>query len=129
MSADSDVDRIAVEDVRRAAARLNLVAVRTPLLASSRLDADLGARVVCKAENLQLTGAFKFRGAYHRLALLSTAERARGVVAASSGNHAAAVALAAKLLGSVATVVVPTDAPGVKVAVIHRHGARIIRYD
>lgn len=116
-------------DVELAAGRLAGVAVRTPLLRSDALDAATGARLWLKPENLQRTGSFKFRGAYNRLAALTDLERRAGVVAYSSGNHAQGVAFAAKLLGIRATIVMPHDAPGVKVAATRGYGAEVVRYD
>lgn len=87
------------------------MAVRTPVLTSVDLDSRLGATVLCKAEALQRAGAFKFRGAYNRLVQIPEADRHRGVVAVSSGNHGAAVALAAQLLGIPATIHIPDSAP------------------
>lgn len=116
-------------DVRTAAVRLTGHAVHTPLLRSDAVDAAAGGRVWLKPECLQVTGSFKFRGAYNRLAALGDAERARGVVAFSSGNHAQGVARAAKLLGITATIVMPADAPAVKVAATEADGARVIFYD
>ena len=107
---------ITLDDVRQAAARLQGVANRTPVATSRTVDGLVGAQVFFKCENLQRGGAFKFRGAYNRLAALTAEERARGVVAFSSGNHAQGVALAARELGVPATVVMPTDAPSLKVA-------------
>ena len=95
----------------RAAARLDGVAHRTPVVRSRTLDERVGSRVHIKAENFQRVGAFKFRGAYNKISSLDAEALARGVVAYSSGNHAQAVALAAKLLGSHATIVMPADAP------------------
>lgn len=112
-----------------AAARLRGHAVRTPLLRSDMLDAATGGRVFVKPECLQRTGSFKFRGAYNRLSALSPAERAGGVVAFSSGNHAQGVALAAKLLGIRAAIVMPADAPAVKVEATRGYGAEVIFYD
>jgi threonine dehydratase len=120
---------LTVDDVRAAATRLAAAAARTPLLTCPALDASLGTRVVCKAENMQNTGSFKFRGAYHHLATLAPAERARGVVGASSGNHAHALAAAAVMFGIRATAVVPADAPAVKLEAIARHGADLVTYD
>jgi threonine dehydratase len=117
------------EDVVQAAARLRGVAHHTPAITSSTLDARTGARVFVKAENLQRMGAFKFRGAYNRLAQLDTAARAGGVVAFSSGNHAQGVALAAKLLGVAATIVMPSDAPAAKLAATRGYGAEVVLYD
>jgi threonine dehydratase len=116
-------------DIVRAAKRLEGVAVVTPLLASPVLDAATGARVLVKAECLQRTGSFKIRGAYNRLAQIPEADRARGVVAASSGNHAQGVAEAARLLGIKATIVMPADAPKAKTAGVRERGAAIVTYD
>ncbi|MFE9553106.1 threonine/serine dehydratase [Streptomyces sp. NPDC006703] len=112
-----------------AAEGLRHIAVRTPMIHSAAVDAAFGRRVLIKAENLQRTGSFKFRGAHYALSALSPGERRRGVVAASSGNHAQALALAAHLLKAPATVVIPADTPTVKVEAIEALGARIIRYD
>jgi threo-3-hydroxy-L-aspartate ammonia-lyase len=120
---------ITLADVRRAAERLKGVANKTPVVTSRTVDARVGAQVYFKCENLQRGGAFKFRGAYNRLASLSADERARGVVAFSSGNHAQGVALAARELGIRATVVMPNDAPSLKVEGTEGYGAQIVRYD
>ncbi len=112
-----------------AAARLRHVALRTPLLDCPELDQRLGARVLLKAESLQRIGAFKFRGAYNRLAQLLPSERRAGVVAYSSGNHAQGVACAAKLLGIPATIVMPADAPQAKIEGTRSWGAEIRAYD
>ncbi|MGJ8559824.1 MAG: threonine/serine dehydratase [Litorimonas sp.] len=117
------------EDVLAAAARLDSHAVKTPLLHSDVIDAIAGAEIHFKAECLQHVGAFKYRGARNRLAAMSAAERAGGVVAFSSGNHAQGVARAAKELGIDAIIVMPTDAPAVKVAGVLRDGASIVSYD
>jgi threonine dehydratase len=117
------------EDVAAAAARLVPHAVKTPLLRSAALDAALGGRLLVKAECLQLTGSFKFRGAFNALSQLDPEARRRGVVAYSSGNHAQGVAAAAALLGMRATIVMPADAPAVKVANTRFHGAEIVFYD
>lgn len=116
-------------EIEQAAARLRGVAHRTPVLTSSTLDRLLGARVFMKAENLQRMGAFKFRGGYNAVNLLSDAERARGVVTFSSGNHAQAVALAARLHGCRATIVMPHDAPPTKLAATRGYGAEVVIYD
>jgi threonine dehydratase len=116
-------------DIEAAAARLKGHAVETPLIESPALNDHLGARVLMKLETLQRVGAFKFRGAYNRLAQLNADERRRGVVAFSSGNHAQGVALAAKLLGMPALIVMPSDAPAVKVAATRGYGAEIKLYD
>ena len=120
---------IDLDDVRRAAARLEGVAHRTPVVVSRTLDTRTGAQVRLKPENLQRVGAFKFRGAYNTVAALPEAERARGVVTASSGNHAQALALAAALHGVAATVLMPDDAPASKAAATESYGARIVRFD
>jgi threonine dehydratase len=116
-------------DVQAAAQRLRGHAHRTPVITSRTLDERVGARVFLKAENLQRMGAFKFRGAYNALSRLSDAERARGVLAFSSGNHAQAVALAARLLGMQATIVMPTNAPAAKRRATEGYGARVVAYD
>ena len=120
---------VSMTDVQAAAERLQGHAVRTPLLRSDALDAICGGRVWLKCENLQRTGSFKFRGAYNRLAALDAPARARGVVAFSSGNHAQGVALAARLLGIAATIVMPSDAPAVKVAATRNESATVVSYD
>jgi threonine dehydratase len=122
---------ITFDDVLAAADRLRGVATRTPVVTSRTLDAMVGrgTRVYLKCESFQRGGAFKFRGAYNRLAALTSAERARGVVAFSSGNHAQGVALAARELGVRAVILMPTDAPRTKVAATAGYGAEIIRYD
>jgi threonine dehydratase len=116
-------------DVEAAARRLVGVAHRTPLLRSRTLDELLGAHVVLKAEGFQRMGAFKFRGAYNTISQLSAEEREHGVVSASSGNHAQAVALAASLLGADATILMPADAPASKRAATGGYGATVIEYD
>lgn len=105
------------------------MAVRTPLLRSVRLDLLTGGKVWLKAECLQRTGSFKFRGAYNRLSAMTEAERHAGVVAFSSGNHAQGVALAAELLGIRAIIVMPSDAPRIKVEATRSYGAEIVSYD
>ncbi|MBW8815081.1 MAG: threonine/serine dehydratase [Caulobacterales bacterium] len=116
-------------DVEAAAVRLKGWAVETPLIESPALNDRIGGRVLLKAETLQRVGAFKFRGAYNRLVQLTPDQRARGVVAFSSGNHAQGVALAAKLLGIAATIVMPKDAPVVKVEATRGYGAEVRFYD
>lgn len=117
------------EDVRAAAARIAGHVHRTPVLTSSTADARIGAKLFFKAETFQRVGAFKARGAFSRLTLLSETERARGVVAFSSGNHAQAVALAARDLGVPATIVMPDDAPALKLAATRGYGAEVLLYD
>ncbi len=116
-------------DVAAAAERLRGVAHRTPVVTSRTLDERTGAQAFLKCENLQRMGAFKFRGAYNRIAQFTEAERAGGVVAFSSGNHAQGVALAARLLGIPATIVMPSDAPEAKLAATRDYGAEVILYD
>jgi threonine dehydratase len=120
---------ISLEDVRAAAEKLRGVANRTPVVTSRTVDALVGARVFFKCENLQRGGAFKFRGAYNRLSALTAEEKQRGVVAFSSGNHAQGVALAARELGIRATVVMPDDAPALKLAATRAYGAEVVTYD
>ena len=117
------------EDVRAAAARLDGVAHRTPVVTSATLDERTGAHVFIKAENLQRIGAFKFRGAYNKIAQLSPEQQRAGVVAFSSGNHAQGVALAARLLGVPAVIVMPSDAPAAKLAATRGYGAEVVTYD
>ena len=119
----------AFEDVAEAAARIRGLAVRTPLLESEALNNVAGGRVLIKAEPLQRTGSFKFRGAYNRVSRLDAEERGRGVVAYSSGNHAQGVAAACALIGTPATIVMPRDAPRVKVEGTRRWDAEIVFYD
>jgi threonine dehydratase len=117
------------EDVQAAAARIAGHARRTPLLHGTPLDERTGGRILLKLETLQHTGSFKFRGAYNRLSQLDDAQRAAGVVAFSSGNHAQGVAAAARLLGIPATIVMPADAPTVKMRNTLALGAEIVEYD
>jgi threonine dehydratase len=116
-------------DVVSAAERLDGVAHRTPVLTSRSLDERTGAAVFLKAENLQRVGAFKFRGAYNKISRLSGDERARGVVAVSSGNHAQAVALAATLMGTTSRILMPLDAPAIKVAGVKGFGGEVVPFD
>lgn len=116
-------------DIEAAAARLDGLAVKTPLIESPALNRRLGARVLLKPETLQHAGAFKFRGAMNRISQLTAEERARGVVACSSGNHAQGVALVARMLGAPAVIVMPADAPAMKVANTRGYGAEVIHYD
>jgi threonine dehydratase len=120
---------VTYDDVAAAAERLSGHAHRTPVATSRTLDERLGAHVFLKCENLQRMGAFKFRGAYNAIAQIPEADRARGVVAYSSGNHAQAVALASRLLGTSATIVMPKDAPAAKLRATEGYGARVVRYD
>ena len=120
---------IGLEDVRAAAGRLAGVAHRTPVFTSRTLDAAVGAAVHVKAESFQRGGAFKFRGAYNKISSLPAEALARGVLAYSSGNHAQAVALAARLLGTSATILMPADAPTAKFEATRGYGAEIVTYD
>jgi len=122
-------DAVTLADIEAAARRIAGTAVETPLLESPALNERLVARVLIKAETLQRVGAFKFRGAYNRLSLLTPEQRRRGVVAFSSGNHAQGVALAARLLGAPAVIVMPSDAPAVKLAATRAYGAEVCEYD
>ena len=117
---------LALDDFRRAAEGLRGIALRTPLVPSDALGSRFGVPVYLKPEMLQRAGAFKFRGAYWFVSQLSAAERARGLVAPSSGNHGQAVALAAQLYGVPATIVMPTNAPVAKVEGAKRFGARVV---
>lgn len=117
------------ESVRAAAVRLAGKAEITPLLSSPRVDALVGSRILIKAECLQRTGSFKFRGAFNALSQFDAAKRRNGVVAYSSGNHAQGVAAAAALLGIPAVIVMPTDAPAIKIANTRFYGAEIVFYD
>ncbi|MCA6255770.1 MAG: threonine/serine dehydratase [Phenylobacterium sp.] len=116
-------------DIEAAAERLAGQAVVTPLIESPALNERLGLRVLIKPETLQRVGAFKFRGAFNRLSQIAPADRPRGVVAFSSGNHAQGVALAARLLDMPAVIVMPADAPAVKVSATRGYGAEVVFYD
>ena len=117
------------EDVEAAARRIEGHAHRTPVLRSSTADALLGAQLFFKCENFQRMGAFKFRGAFNALSKLSPAQRKTGVLAFSSGNHAQAVALSARILGLPAVILMPLDAPAAKMAATRGYGAEVITYD
>lgn len=118
-----------IADIRRAAERLDGLLFLTRLIESPALSAQLGGRVLFKPEVLQRTGTFKFRGAYNRIASLTPEERARGVVAFSSGNHAQGVAAAAAMFGIRAVIVMPSDAPAIKADNVRAMGAEIVPYD
>jgi threonine dehydratase len=120
---------VTYEDIEGAAERLEGVAHRTPVATSRLFDELTGAQAFFKCENLQRMGAFKFRGAYNALSRLDADARGRGVVAFSSGNHAQAVALAGQLLGIARVIVMPADAPAVKVAATRAYGAQVVFYD
>ncbi|WGS46254.1 threo-3-hydroxy-L-aspartate ammonia-lyase [Burkholderia sp. JSH-S8] len=116
-------------DVAAAAARLEGHAHRTPVMTSRTINEELGAQVFFKCENLQRMGAFKFRGAFNALSRFSDEQRRNGVVAFSSGNHAQAIALSARLLGMPATIVMPSDAPAAKVEATRGYGGNVVMYD
>jgi threonine dehydratase len=118
-----------IEDVKAAARRIEGIAVKTPLLRNDALDAATGAKVFVKAENLQRGGAFKMRGATNAIAALAPDVRKKGVIAFSSGNHAIAVSTAAKLFGIKATIVMPSDAPRIKLETTRGLGATVVTYD
>ena len=120
---------VTLDDVRDAAARLDGVAHRTPVLRSRTLDERVGAEVHLKCENFQRIGAFKFRGAYNAVSRLSAEQLAKGIAAYSSGNHAQAVALAARELGSTAVILMPEDTPQSKLDATAGYGAEIVTYD
>jgi len=120
---------IGIEDIRAAAARLKGRIHRTPVVTSRSFDEQCGQQVFFKCENLQRAGAFKIRGALNKLLTLTDEERKRGVVGFSSGNHAQGVALAARLTGSSAMILMPTDAPALKVAATRGYGAEVVFYD
>ena len=117
------------DDVAAAAHRLKGIAHRTPVLRSTSADESTGAQVFFKCENLQRTGAFKFRGAYNTLAQFTPEQRERGVLAFSAGNHAQAIALSARLLDMPAVIVMPEDAPASKMAATREYGAQVVTYN
>jgi hypothetical protein len=129
MTTRTDLRFPSYEDVQLAAKRIAGVAHRTPVLTSRTADAATGAKLYFKAENLQRAGAFKFRGAYNSIAALDPEARKRGVIAFSSGNHAQAIAYAASLQGAPSTIVMPSDAPAIKVAATRAYGANVVFYD
>jgi threonine dehydratase len=120
---------ISFADVEAAAARLHGVAHRTPVMTSRTADELTGAQLFFKCENLQRMGAFKFRGAYNALAQFTPEQKDKGAIAFSSGNHAQAIALSARLLGMPAVIVMPADAPPLKIAATRGYGAEVILYD
>jgi len=128
--ADGDPQSLpTIDDVRAAAERIKSKAVLTPLLESPALNRRLDGRLFVKAEPLQRTGSFKFRGAYNTLVQFSERQRRAGVVTYSSGNHAQGIAAAAQMLGIPATIVMPADAPAIKVANTRSYGAEVVSYD
>ncbi|HZN51959.1 MAG TPA: threonine/serine dehydratase [Methylomirabilota bacterium] len=126
MTADT---QLTLDDVRAAAQRLVNRIYRTPVISSQPFDDASGCRVFFKCENLQVAGSFKIRGALNKLRSLTAAERGRGVIAYSSGNHAQGVALAAQMVGTTAIICMPTDAPALKVEATRGYGAEIVFYD
>ena len=120
---------VSVDDIEAAAERIRGQAVVTPVLRHPALDAAAGTTVLIKPENLQRSGSFKFRGAFNRLTLIPQADRPRGVVACSSGNHAQGVAASAQILGMPATIVMPADAPAIKLERTRGFGATVVTYD
>ncbi|KRC03280.1 threo-3-hydroxy-L-aspartate ammonia-lyase [Duganella sp. Root198D2] len=120
---------ITFEDIVAAAARIEGHAHRTPVLTSRTANEELGAEIFFKAENMQRMGAFKFRGGFNALSRFNEAQRKAGVVAFSSGNHAQAIALSAKLLGIPATIIMPEDAPASKMAATRGYGGNVVTYD
>jgi threonine dehydratase len=120
---------LSLTDVRAAADRIAGVAHRTPVLTSRTLDERVGAQVFLKAENLQRIGAFKFRGAFNAISRLTPEQLRYGVAAYSSGNHAQAVALAARIAGTKAVILMPADAPPTKLAATRGYGAEVVEYD
>ena len=125
----NDTALLQYSDVDQAAARLAGAAHRTPVLTSSTANARLGAELFFKCENYQRMGAFKFRGAYNAIALFTDAQRAAGVLTFSSGNHAQAIALSARLAGIRATIIMPSDAPALKVQATKEYGGEVLFYD
>ncbi|MFC5473945.1 threo-3-hydroxy-L-aspartate ammonia-lyase [Paraherbaspirillum soli] len=120
---------ISFDDIIRAHERIAGVAHRTPVLTSTTANDRTGAQIFFKCENFQRAGAFKFRGAYNAISQFTPEQRAHGVVTFSSGNHAQGIALSARLLGVKAVIVMPTDAPAIKVAATRGYGAEVILYD
>ncbi len=120
---------ISFADVTAAAGRIEGIAHRTPVMTSTTADALTGAQLFFKCENLQRMGAFKFRGAYNAIAQFNLEQLQRGAIAYSSGNHAQAIALSARLLGTQAVIVMPSDAPQVKIAATREYGAKVILYN
>lgn len=120
---------ICFDDIVRAHERIANIAHRTPVLTSSTADAMTGAQIFFKCENFQRSGAFKFRGAYNAISQFNAEQRARGVVTFSSGNHAQGIALSARMLGVKAVIVMPIDAPPIKIAATRGYGAEVVLYD
>src|SRR5881296_1877061 len=126
---NSLMSSVSFDDVAAAHERIRAQAKRTPVLSSSTVDALTGARVFFKCENFQRMGAFKFRGAFNALSRFSAEQRRAGVITFSSGNHAQAVALSARLLGIPAVILMPLDAPPAKVDATRGYGGEVILFD
>lgn len=126
---DQDLSPPTLEEVKAAAQTLHGHATRTPLLENTEVNGLLGGRLLLKCENMQRTGAFKFRGAYNRISQMDAAQKKRGTITYSSGNHAQGVALAAQILGTTALIVMPKDAPEAKVAATRILGAEVVFFD
>lgn len=129
LASTEPVADFSLSDIQAAAARIEGIVRRTPLLESVRLNDRIGGRLLVKAECLQHTGSFKFRGAYNRLAAMDPETRARGILAYSSGNHAQGIARAAQMFGVPATIIMPRDAPAMKQRNTAEYGATIVLYD
>lgn len=125
----TDHPHLSLDDIKAAQARIAGEAVVTPLINNAHLDEVVGGRVFLKCENLQRTGSFKFRGAYNAIASMSAEERANGIVAVSSGNHAQGIAEAARMFGVPATIIMPSSAPDIKTERVRRLGASVVPYD
>lgn len=123
------ISHITYEKVLAASERLKNIAHKTPVMQSATLNAHIGADVFLKCENFQRVGAFKFRGAYNAISQLNEAEKSKGVLAYSSGNHAQAVALVSRMLGIQATIIMPNNAPETKLQATQAYGAHVIQYD
>lgn len=124
-----DISVPTIADVRDAAQILKRHAIVTPLLENADVNTGLGGRLLLKCENMQRSGAFKFRGAFVRISQMNAAQKARGVITYSSGNHAQGVALAAHILGTSAIIVMPKDAPAAKIAATRKMGAKVVFFD
>jgi len=126
---DLDTGPLTLDAIREAAAAMKDVVVRTPLLENPDVNEKLGGRLLIKAEHMQRTGAFKIRGAYNRLCRMSDAEKQRGAITYSSGNHAQGLALAARLTGTTAMIVMPDDTPAAKIESTKALGAMVVHFN
>ncbi|MGJ3261381.1 MAG: threonine ammonia-lyase [Rhodospirillales bacterium] len=129
MASDLNIDPLTMDAVRNAAAAMAGVAVRTPVLENPDVNEKLGARLLIKAEHMQRTGAFKIRGAYNRLRIMTDDEKRRGAITYSSGNHAQGLALAAQLTGITALIVMPDDTPPAKIEATEALGAKVTYFN